>query len=95
MRDVKIRHETLPGSYIYHRETNSTYEYAESICGFRLDRRKNYMIIKGEVCEAINWSDECSGCSYSDGYNKEYRGQGCHECGYQGRVRFRMWNPIF
>lgn len=71
----------------------STHKEADAIAGKRLDRRKNYAIIDGEVCELAEWSQACSGC-YEGYYSNTERGGGCHECGYQGRVRRSQWVPL-
>lgn len=69
----------------------STHENAERIVGRRLDRRRNYAIIDGKVCQYISWTQQCSGCSADC---EEERGCGCEECGYHGRVRESMWLPL-
>jgi len=95
MRKVKIRilTETCyrkvwgyshPIACINHVEEDTTYEEAEHMCGHKLDKRKNYCIIDGKVCESLEWTAECSGCD----------GGGCRECGGQGKVRQAMWVPI-
>lgn len=92
-------------SYEYEEE-DSTYEHAESIVGVKLDRRKNYMIIDGEVCQMATWTHSCSGCCEAGDYGgllHRYKydekarchiGAGCHECGYHGKVRTSMWVPL-
>lgn len=76
---------TIDGAgFIQHHDRPSTYEKADKIAGFRLDRRKNYAIINGEVCEATSWTQECSGCN----------GAGCDECGHTGRRRQSHWVPV-
>jgi hypothetical protein len=82
---------------IRHVERPATYERAEEIFGRRLDRRKNYAIIKGEVCDLATWSRCCSGCC--DGHEAgcigpSCRGGGCEECGHTGRRREAYWMPI-
>lgn len=62
----------------------STYSYAESISGIKLDRRRNYAIIDGIVCESAAWTRICSGC----------HGGGCSECGGRGKRREEMWLPL-
>ena len=66
------------------RDDPSTFEAAEAIAGRRLDRRKNYAIIQGEVRQLATWTSTCSGCE----------GSGCSECGYTGRRRGGMWVPL-
>lgn len=70
-----------------------TYEWADKRHGSRLDRRKNYAYIKGGVCEAVSWSQACSGC-YEGYHLASANGSGCHECGYTGRTRCSMWVPV-
>lgn len=72
-------------------------EQAERVVGRRLDRRKTYCLIEGEVCDLVVWSDCCSGCN--SGGEPEYtvhedRGSGCGECGYTGRSRRAQWVPL-
>lgn len=70
----------------------ATYEEAEKITGFRLDRRLNYSINRESevlieaVCtmECSGCSCDCSSCSY--GYNA-HPASGCKECGYTGKSR--------
>jgi hypothetical protein len=72
-----------------------TFELAERAFSIRLDRRRNYAIINGVLCEEGRWSDSCSGCtaSYEElGYVAD-RGNGCHECGHTGRRRTYMYVP--
>ena len=76
----------------------ATYEEAEKITGFRLDRRHNYSINRdGEVevlgvcsVECSGCSCDCSSCSY--GYNS-HPAAGCRECGYTGRSRMYFGYP--
>ncbi len=67
----------------------STHEEAESITGFRLDRRLNYSIGEsGEVEEEGFCTLRCSGCSCGcEGGCSCGDGMGCRECGYTGRRR--------
>lgn len=77
------------------REEPSTYERADAIAGSRLDRRKNYAIIEGDVCEEVRWSLHCSGCTETpESTSPAHRGAGCHECGYTGRTREAMFLPL-
>lgn len=62
----------------------STYADAEKITGTKLDRRRNYAIIDGVVCESAAWARVCSGCE----------GSGCSECGCCGKRREQMWLPL-
>lgn len=82
------------GNTIIHDDRETTYEAAEKIAKRRLDRRKNYAIINGEVCEYGEWTQACSGCSPDDPYQRVDAGAGCHECGYTGKRRVGFWGPI-
>lgn len=83
--------------YGFRREP-ATYDEAERITGFRLDRRVNYLILRdGEVeqlgvatMECSGCSCDCSSCSY--GYNA-HQASGCSECGYTGRRRMHFGFP--
>ena len=78
---------------IVHDDVQSTFEAAEKIAGSRLDRRRAYAIIDGQVLESATWSQACSGCY--EGYNSATaRGFGCDECGYTGRRRNGAWVPL-
>ena len=94
MGTVKIRHgyEIVNGE-IWYKEEDSDFAMAEMICGLDLDRRRNYMIIDGQVCSEVKWTSACSGCTEGE-YGMPERGAGCHECGYQGKVRQGMWHPV-
>lgn len=75
----------------------STYDRADKIAGIKLDRRKKYAIINGEVCESASWTRPCSGCSCANEYPCDCcieRGAGCHECGYTGKRIESHWIPI-
>ena len=74
-----------------------TIEQAEKMAGSRLDRRRKYYDLNGEVAVATSWTQDCSGClelgDYGGGLeNYEYDdkagcylGFGCDECGYTGK----------
>ncbi len=68
-------------------------EKAESLYGSKLDRRRNYCIINGEVCITVSWSSACSGCSVGMENVICERGGGCYECGYTGRRCHSVWMP--
>lgn len=85
-------HEVKDGM-VHYDDRPSTYEHADKIAGRRLDRRRSYAIIDGEVCELAEWSRACTGCY--EGYNSEHAtGSGCEECGYTGRRRDGSWVPV-
>lgn len=70
-----------------------THDQAQHLTAHRLDRRKNYALIEGELHEQATWSQACTGCY--EGHNTfSSRGNGCDECGYQGRVRTGAWIPV-
>jgi hypothetical protein len=66
---------------------------AESLFGGKLDRRRRYALLLGDVCEHSSYVVPCSGCACDcgDGYPCEHEGCGCHECGYTGRRRYTDW----
>lgn len=77
-----------------------TARQAERILGHRIDRRRSYAfdpepdksISDCHVLELVRWVSACSGCY--EGYRTDgARGNGCHECGYHGRVRHAQWVP--
>ena len=75
----------------------STYEASEKICGVRLDRRRNYAIINGEVCSFHSWTRPCSGCSCDGEYPCTCcveRGAGCDWFGHTGKQREGFWLTI-
>lgn len=72
----------------------STIEAAEAIAKERLDCRRAYAIIRGEVCASVRWTQSCSGFNSEDPYHAGERGAGCDECGYTGMRRHSMWTPL-
>jgi hypothetical protein len=92
MRSVIERHghHIDERGFIHYDDRPTTYEAAEAIARKRLDRRRNYAIIEGDVCEAASWSQTCSGCSEGP----DDAGHGCRECGYTGTTRESMWVPM-
>ena len=82
MRGVKIRILTeVCNGIVNHIEEDTTYEEAEYMFDLKLDRRRNYMIIDGQLCQAVEYTDICTGCN----------GGGCVECGGHGKVRHGYW----
>ncbi len=67
----------------------ATYEDAEKVTGFRLDRRINYFINREGEVEQESWCTlDCSGCSCGcEGGCSCGPSTGCSECGYTGRRR--------
>ena len=94
MRSVIERHghHIDERGFIHYDDRASTYEAAEKIAGRRLDRRRAYAIIDGEVCESARWTAACSGCH--EGYGNG-PGHGCRECGYTGMKRSGAWVPLY
>ncbi|MBD8671589.1 hypothetical protein [Pseudomonas lurida] len=80
------------------RREAASYEEAEKITGFRLDRRINYSINReGEVEQHGVCTLECSGCSCdcsscSEGYGA-HKASGCRECGGTGKRRMYFGFP--
>ena len=69
------------------RSVPATYEDAEKITGFRLDRRVNYSISQEGEVEQESWCTlDCSGCSCGPS-------TGCSECGYTGKRRHYFGFP--
>ena len=73
----------------------ATYEDAEQITGFRLDRRINYSITQEGEVEQESWCTlECSGCSCGcEGGCSCGPSVGCSECGYTGKRRHHFGFP--
>lgn len=68
-------------------------------------RRHKVVLNEGHEGFMVQWTDACTGCfEYIDGHapmgsvwdskSKCHVGGGCHECGYTGKVRHRMWIPF-
>ena len=75
----------------------SSFKKADKLAGVRLDRRRNYAIIKGEVNQSATWTTPCTGCSCDSEYPCmccQTRGAGCEECGGTGKRRSSMWFPV-
>jgi hypothetical protein len=85
------RGETTIGDdgLIYHDDKLLTWAEADTRAGRRLDRRKAWAFVEGQLSESISWTGACSGCTY--GFDP--RGSGCRECGYSGVRRQSMWIP--
>jgi hypothetical protein len=87
---VIVRGETtVVDGLIYHDDSPLPWDAADARAGRRLDRRKAWAFVEGQLCELIRWTQACSGCRY--GF--EERGGGCSECGHHGIVRNAMWCP--
>lgn len=95
MRTVIERHgHSIDGQgFIHYDDQASTYERAEKLAGRRLDRRRSYAIMDGEVLESTQWSQACSGCYEGHDITHD-AGHGCSECGYTGRRRNGAWVPL-
>ena len=71
--------------------------------GTKLDRRFNYYVMDGgsecdftgsPIFTLAKYSHCCSGCGDDREYSSPYKGSGCEECGYQGRVRSYYLMPV-
>jgi hypothetical protein len=73
----------------------ATYEDAERLTGFRLDRRLNYVITEeNEVEVRAVCTLDCSGCSCGcEGGCSCGPSSGCRECGYTGKRRMHFSYP--
>jgi hypothetical protein len=72
----------------------ATYEDAEQVTGFRLDRRLNYVITEESEVEArgvvtLNCTGCSCGCEGGCGPST-----GCGECGYTGKRRMHFTYPV-
>lgn len=86
-------HTIDAAGYIHYDDRPTTYERADQLAGRRLDRRRSYAIIDGQVTESCQWSQACSGCY--EGHNiGSGTGIGCRECGHTGRRRSGSWVPL-
>ncbi len=74
-------------------DNEASWEEAETLAGRRLDHRRNYAIIDGEVYESAIWSQACSGC-YEGVDVAGAQGNGCSDCGWTGRRRRGQWLPL-
>lgn len=56
---------------------------------YKLDRRRKWFAFGGDVVRNEDITMPCSGCSCdcSDGHGCSHGNSGCHECGYNGKVR--------
>jgi len=74
----------------------TTYEDAEKITGFRLDRRANYVITEEnevERCDVVTLDCSGCGCGCEGGCSCGPR-PGCSECGYTGKRRMPFTFPV-
>lgn len=76
----------------------SSYETADRLAGFRLDRRSNYFIDRYDgslqVLQEGYWTTGCSGCSCDCGCYGGHGAAGCSECGYTGKRRMYFQVPV-
>lgn len=85
---------TKPDGTIEHEDVPATWETADALAGHRVDRRRTYAIIDGELCDLARWSDACTGCTEVPEMTiGPDRGIGCHECGHTGRRRNSYFVP--
>lgn len=68
-----------------YRDEIASFIEADALAGRRVDRRCNYAIIHGQLCESLEFTDQCSGC------NNGSECLGCRECGYTGKRRQGHW----
>jgi len=61
------------------------YTKEEAIVNFRLDRRKKWFVYCGNICYNHEYTAPCLYCN----------GEGCHECGFQGKLRSSCPIPAF
>lgn len=96
MRTVR-RFADAPTAQYGFRALPATYEDAENITGFRLDRRVNYSISQEREVEQESWCTlDCSGCSCGcEGGCCCGPSAGCSECGYTGKRRHYFGFPPF
>jgi len=85
----RLGHTVDDAGFIHYDERPVSWDRIDALAGRRVDRRKSYAIIEGELCSMTRWTDRCSGCSiFAEG-----NGFGCEECGYHGVVRYGAWVP--
>lgn len=84
-------HHVDDNGFIHHHDVPMGWDEADKRAGRRLDRRRAWAFIDGELCSVVRWTGKCSGCSDDDPYSG--RGFGCDECGYHGVVRMAEWVP--
>lgn len=92
----KIRHghEITQQGHIHYNEIPITWDHADELAGFRLDRRRRWCFIDGKPFYSVSWSQHCSGCTqYPEMSDPPEKGLGCSECGYQGRVKASAFIP--
>ena len=84
-----------PAAQYGFRSVPATYEDAEKITGFRLDRRINYAITQEGEVEQESWCTlDCSGysCGCEGGCSCGQPAR-CSECGYTGKQRHHFGFP--
>ena len=68
----------------------------EAVSTLKLDRRRKYIQLNEGLFYSQKYSHPCSGCTETpEMTNSPERGSGCHECGYNGRVRDAVPIPVF
>lgn len=77
-------HHIDDAGFIHYDDRPISWVRAEYLAGRKLDRRRNYAIVDGTICQSAQWTALCSGCD----------GAGCHECGHTGKRRQACWIPI-
>lgn len=85
---------TIEGQVIQHDDRPCTWERGDELAGRRLDRRRRYAVIEGEICELMTWTTYCTGCCEGIWLSENARGSGCPECGWTGRRRRAQFVPL-
>lgn len=86
-------HSVDKDGFIHYDDRPIPWERVDALAGRRVDRRRNYAVIDGQVHEAQQFSRACSGC-YDGPHTYDAEGFGCSECGYTGRRREGFWHPL-
>jgi len=77
-------------------DTPISFEQLQALTKRKLDRRKAYAIISGEIAELCRFTRRCSGCTSGgepEFCRDEEIGAGCPACGYHGKIRIVTWVP--
>lgn len=57
---------------------------------------KRHLVVRRSGFDGFmsSWTGECSGCTEYDDGGYSYGANGCFECGYTGKRRHVVWEPI-
>ncbi len=88
---VRRGHTISDDGVIDYDDTPIPWEEADRLAGQRVDRRRSYAFIDGQLHRSISYTAVCSGCSSGDPYDG--RGGGCRECGHRGVRRHYVYVP--